>query len=70
MSISINGGQKGYFKCLRGVRQGDPLYPILFCLAEEVLSRGISNMVQEGKIELIKGSRNSTFHLTAFMLMI
>ncbi|GAU47353.1 hypothetical protein TSUD_190190 [Trifolium subterraneum] len=45
---------------LKFFSSGDPLSPILFCLAEEVLSRGISNLVHEGKIDLIKGSRNST----------
>ena len=50
MSISINGSQHGYFKCARGVMQGDPLSPLLFCLEEEVLSRGILKLVDDGKV--------------------
>jgi hypothetical protein len=59
LSISINGSLHGFFNCTRGVRQGDPLSPLHFCLAEEVLSRGISKLVTDGNIELIKGARNT-----------
>jgi hypothetical protein len=40
------------------VRQGDALSPLLFCLAEEVLSRSISKLVSQGSLNQIKGTRN------------
>ncbi|KAL8534501.1 hypothetical protein ACS0TY_010497 [Phlomoides rotata] len=45
LSILINGSPHGYFGCSRGVRQGDPLSPPLFCIAEYVLARLIDRAV-------------------------
>jgi len=33
--------------------------PLLFCIVEEVLSRGISKLVEEGKVKLIDASRKA-----------
>ncbi|VFQ76043.1 unnamed protein product [Cuscuta campestris] len=42
MSININGKPKGYFPMKRGVKQGDPLSPLLFILGSEGLSKALT----------------------------
>jgi hypothetical protein len=50
LSILVNAKAVGFFSCSRGVRQGDPFSPLLFCLAEEVLSRALSTTQFGGRI--------------------
>lgn len=57
MSISINGELYGCFNCHRGVRQGDLLPQLLFCLAKEVLNKGLLQLVSNGKINLMQACR-------------
>ncbi|GAU50263.1 hypothetical protein TSUD_409090 [Trifolium subterraneum] len=66
LSLIINGKVTGFFNVTRGVRQGDPLSPLLFCIAEEVLSRSISLLVDNGKLDCITGTRGMSLPSHAF----
>ncbi|XP_057791059.1 uncharacterized protein LOC131008183 [Salvia miltiorrhiza] len=61
ISILYNGQLHGYFGCSRGVRQGDPLSPILFGIAEDVLSILFSNCVNSDHLVPMPWSRRKSF---------
>lgn len=70
ISISMNGVVHGYFSCSIGVKQGHPLSPLLFCIAEDVLIRNLSRLVETRNLKLRKATRISWFPPTTSMLMI
>ena len=57
----VNGKAVGFFSCSRGVRQGDPLSPLLVCIAEEVLSRALSMATAVGRITPMTYCRGVAF---------
>ncbi|KAK3225812.1 hypothetical protein Dsin_005674 [Dipteronia sinensis] len=57
LSVLINGSQKGYFHCFIGVRQGDPLSPLMFGITEDFLSRLLSRMVDLSQLLPISSPR-------------
>ncbi|RVW51561.1 putative mitochondrial protein [Vitis vinifera] len=50
-AILVNGNAKGWVKAFRGLRQGDPLFPFLFTLVVDVLSRLMIRAEETGLTE-------------------
>ena len=51
-SILVNGSPKGYFKSSRGLRQGDPLSPMLF----DIVAKALHALLEKAKHKnLVKG---------------
>ena len=69
LSIIINGSLVGFFPYSIGVRQCDPLSPLLFFLTEEVLSRGISKLVNDKKNYIWLVRKVISLPLVFYMLM-
>ncbi|XP_043717705.1 uncharacterized protein LOC122665616 [Telopea speciosissima] len=51
-------GPVGPFGVERGLRQGDPVAPLLFIIVEEVLCRGFSDLKNKGIIKPLHGPRS------------
>lgn len=56
-SVLLNGDSAGFFRSTRGVRQGDPIAPSLFIIAEESLSRSLKLAHCNGSFEWFQGPR-------------
>ena len=51
-SVLLNGVPGRQFHCKSGVRQGDPLSPLLFVIAADLLQAAINDAFRQGKIRL------------------
>ena len=60
IAVLVNGSSSPFFYPSRGLRQGDPLSPILFVIMADCLGRHIGDLVNRG---IIKGLQPSSHPL-------
>ncbi|CAN1221373.1 LINE-1 retrotransposable element ORF2 protein [Linum grandiflorum] len=58
-SVNFNGRRVGFFKPSRGLRQGDPLLPLLFAIVSEGLSALFKDQLRQGCLKGIKIARTA-----------
>lgn len=68
--ILINGSPYGYFSCSRGVRQGDPLSPLLFCFLEKALARWIDFDIDTCRLSVHDRLSRYLFHVDDIMIFL
>ena len=74
MCINVNGENGGYFRTHRGLRQGDPLSPLLFNMAVDSLAYILDRAKDQGYLRgvvphLIEGGLTHLQYADDIMLM-
>jgi hypothetical protein len=48
--VNVNGERGSYFRTYQGLRQGDPLSPLLFNIVADVLSSLLDKAIKKGHV--------------------
>ena len=65
-SVLLNGVPGNHFKCKRGVRQGDPMSPLLFVLAADLLQSVVNDMCSKGILTLPIPSNSQDYPIVQY----
>jgi hypothetical protein len=68
-SVLINGTSCGFFESTRGLRQGDPLSPLLFVIVMEALSRMLDRAIDGGFLSGFQVGSEEANHLMVSHLL-
>ncbi|XP_021739498.1 uncharacterized protein LOC110705886 [Chenopodium quinoa] len=66
-SIMINGGLNGFFKGKKGIRQGDPMSPLVFVIVMEYLSRLLKKVVAKRGFRFHRRCKSLTLNHLIFV---
>jgi hypothetical protein len=64
--VLLNGVPGNKFSCKRGVRQGDPLSPLLYVLGGDLLQSAVNDFLASGQIQLPIPTNDSDFPIIQY----
>ena len=65
-SVLLNGVPGQHFKCRSGVRQGDPLSPVLFVIAVDLLQSVVNDMCRRNILTLPIPTKSNDFPIVQY----